>query len=61
FLLKSPHSIEMIQSGNTIVFLDTTVADDPGDRAYSVSWIWDDHTIVSTIGHAQDFANLPLA
>ncbi len=61
FLLKLSHSVEMIQSGNTVIFVDTTAIDDPDDHAYSVSWVWDDHTIVSTIGHAQDFAGLPLA
>lgn len=60
FLLKS-HTIEMIQSGNSVVFFDTTLTGDPNDHAYTVSWIADDHTVVSTIGHAQDFAGLVLA
>ncbi|MHA6642486.1 hypothetical protein [Mesorhizobium sp. A623] len=51
FLLNS-HTIEMIQSGNFVVFFDTTLTGDPNDQAYTVSWITDDHTIVSTIGHA---------
>lgn len=60
FLLKS-HSIEMIKSDNMVVFVDTTAVDDPNDHAYSVSWVSDDHFIVSTIGHAQDFAGYGLA
>jgi hypothetical protein len=60
FLLKSD-TIEAIRSGNSVVLFDTTVTDDPNDHAYSVSWVMDDHTIVSTIGHAQDFAGFLLA
>lgn len=60
FYLKSD-TIEAITFGNSIVILDTSVADDPDDHAYSVSWVMDDHTIVSTIGHAQDFADFMLA
>lgn len=56
FLLRAPSSIEMIKSDSKVVFIDMSAA----DHAYSVSWIMDDHTIVSTIGHAQDFADLPL-
>ncbi len=59
FLLKS-HSIEMIKSDNMVVFVDTSAVDDPSDHAYSVSWVSDDHFIVSTIGHAQDFAGYAL-
>jgi hypothetical protein len=54
FLLKS-QSIEMIKSNNMVVFVDTSAVDDSNDHPYSVSWIADDHTIISTIGHAQDF------
>ena len=59
FLLLSD-SIEMIKSDNMVVFIDTSAVDDPSDHAYSVSWISDDNFIVSTIGHAQDFAGLSL-
>jgi hypothetical protein len=60
FLLKS-NSIEMIKSDNMIVLVDTSAVDDPSDHAFSVSWISDDHSIISTIGHAQDFAGHALA
>jgi hypothetical protein len=60
FLLKS-HSIEMIKSDNKVVFVDTSAVDEPSDHAYSVSWVSNDHTIVSTIGHAQDFAGYLLS
>jgi hypothetical protein len=60
FLLKS-QSIEMITSDSSVVFIDTSAVDDPGDQAYSVSWVSDDHFVVSTVGHAQDFAGVVLA
>jgi hypothetical protein len=60
FLLKS-NSIEMIKSDNMIVLVDTSAVDDPSDHAFSVSWISDDHSIISTIGHAQDFVGHALA
>lgn len=60
FLLKSD-TIEAIRSGNSVVFFDTTLTGDPNDQAYTVSWMTADHTIVSTIGHAYDFADLVLA
>ena len=60
FILGSD-AIEMIKNDKMVVFVDLNAVDDPSDHPYSVSWITEDQTVVSTIGHAQDFAGYALS
>lgn len=53
FVQKS--SIEMIKSYNMVILVDTSAVDEPTDHASSMRWVIDGHTVVYTIGHAQDF------
>lgn len=55
FLRESSH-VEMIKVDNSIIFVDTTAIDEASDVAMVKSWSLDGSTTVSTIGHADYFA-----
>lgn len=53
--LSQSNSVEMVMRNNTLFFLDLTALDEVTDRPVTWSWILDDQTMVTAIGHSDYF------
>lgn len=61
FLTKSADTVEMIQRDSTLIMIDMSAIDGPDDVYYSHGWIVDQNTVLTVIGHLQDFVDFGLA
>lgn len=53
--------IELVQFDSHIVLVDMTAIDEATDVAYTVRWVTEDGSVISTIGHLQHFLEYGIA
>lgn len=61
FLLGGNHHVDFIATANEVLLIDLTAFDDAQDVSYARSWVFADNSIVSTVGHLEDFQAFGLA
>lgn len=61
FLLGGNHHVDFIATANEVLLIDLTAFDDAHDVSYARSWVFADNSIVSTVGHLEDFQAFGLA
>jgi hypothetical protein len=61
FMLGKSQPVEFIALSNEVIFLDMSAFDEASDVSYAKSWVADDNSIVSLVGHMQDFVGFGLA
>jgi len=59
--IKRAGQIELVQFDSYIVLVDMTAIDEATDVAYTLQWVTEDGSVISTIGHLQHFLEYGIA
>ena len=60
-VLGKSHPVEWIALTNEMILLDMSAFDDASDVTYARSWVTEENSVISMIGHFEDFAGFGLA
>lgn len=61
FLMSKRKSVEIVTLAREILVIDTSARDSYDDVSFTLSWSFEDGSIISTIGHMRDFIDFGLA